>query len=452
MASAPNDNVLNSSSVFLSIVCGLLIILTIIFNFTFIVILFKMRRLNMDTSNYFVTLMALVDFCASFFILIPSGYGVYNDYYVGKAGCRAQNWFTTFFFGMTFQMLFVISIERYLKYHKPIWHINFFTKRMEYNPDTGEPQSSDQSNKSLRVLAILLAILLLNIFIAFIPLFNNFEHVQYFYTESQCDYIYENMKWWLWIYFILFVSLPFFGSMVFFCLALQKAVMIKRWTNRANNQFMIDHVQDKKLALKMNLANLVDVKKDITRQPCNALYYAHVLDISRIGDEIIDNPCEQTEENDFHVRNELLALYKYDTDKSKLITWIIVTLLSYCLLFPVICIHFYRAYNNGVSGVTYDNPQLISHRTYTAFVWISYLTLVLKSMFCLIQNKFYRHAMYQSANIRGFTEYFQLQKVLFEIEKTTGFDVSEEYDQKRNNKQKKSGFTNPSYPHHQSDA
>ena len=146
---------------------------------------------------------------------------------------------------------------------------------------------------------------------------------------------------------------------------------------------------------------------DITLQPGNKLFYSHILDPDRIPEE---NQNEIT--NDFHVRNELLALYKYDTDQGKLVTFILITILTYCLFFPTIVIHFYRTYNNESrpdSTGSYDNPDLISHRTYTAFVWISYMSLLLKSALCLLQNKFYRHQLYQSANIRGFKGYFDYE-------------------------------------------
>jgi hypothetical protein len=404
----PEKNVLDSSSIFLSILCGIFVIFTIVFNFTFLVILFKMKRLfQVDKSNLFVTSMLMVDFLCSFFILIPSGYGVYNDYFLNKPACRLHTWFTTFFFCMTFQGLFLVSIERFLRYKAPIWHINFFTKRIVYD-DEGIPAPANSEFQTLKVLLILLALWLFNIFISFIPIFGNIEDVQYFFSQSQCNYIYENFSWWLWVYFIIFVTLPFIGSLIFFFLALRIAELTRRMTKMNRTQYEVMENNRKKTLREKNMAEYVVDGLDITLQPGNKLYYSHVLDPDRIPEDLQNDVT-----NDFHVRNELLALYKHDTERGKLITFIVITLVTYCLFFPLMVIHFYRTYNNGNSPDeegSYDDPSVVARPTYTAFVWISYASLLVKSMICLLVNKFYRHQLYQSMNIRGFKGYFDYEK------------------------------------------
>ena len=398
-----------------------------------------MKRLfQVDKSNIFVTSMILVDFLCSFFIILPSGYGVYNDHYLSKPACRLQNWFTTFFFCMTFQSLLLISIERFLKYQSPVWHINFFTKRIVYDHE-GIPAPASSEFQTIKVLSILAVVWLFNIFISFIPWFGNFEDAQYFYSESQCDYIYENFKWWIWIYYLIFVTLPFVGSLVFFFLAFRIAELTRRMTKMNRTQYEVTE-KDRRRALKdKNMAEYVVDGLDITLQPGNKLYYSHVLDPDKIPEELQNDMT-----NDFHVRNELLALYKYDTDRGKLVTFIIITILTYCLFFPLIVIHFYRTYNNRDNPDTngsFDNPELVARPTYTAFVYISYASLLVKSMFCLIQNKFYRHQLYQSMNIRGFKGYFDFEKETKFIKR--GFDSA--IGQIETVSRRKSGHQNLAY-------
>ena len=399
-------NVLSSSSIFLSIMCGLLVIASICLNFTFLVILLKTRRLyHVDKSNNLVTSMILVDFIATLFILIPAGYGVYNDYTLNEAGCHCMTWFSTFFLCMTFQGMCLISIERFLKYHKPIWHINFFTKRIVYD-EIGNAVN-DSASQGVKVFAVIASLWLLNIFIAFIPNFANFKDQQYFYSESQCDYIYEKYRWWLWIYFLIFVTAPFLASLIFFFLALKEAASSDRIVRMKSAQFKIEEDKRRSSLNERNMAENVIEGLDITLQPGNKLYYAHILDYDRVPEDLRDN-----ETNDFHVRDQLLMLFKYDSERGKLVSFIIITIVSYVLVFPMFVLHFTRAYNNGnrpdASG-NYDDPNLINGSLYTAFVWISYLTLIVKAFFCIVQNKFYRHAFYQSANIRGFKGYFDFE-------------------------------------------
>lgn len=163
---------------------------------------------------------------------------------------------------------------------------------------------------------------------------------------------------------------------------------------------------------------------DITRQPCNRIYYEHIL-----GPDDEANTGEATIYNDFHVRNQLLAQYKYGTEKSKTITFFVITVLSYVIIFPVFVMHFTRTYRNlnnssvgssvssdaATTTFNYDNTDAMGRGVYTAFVWISYTLLVIKSLLCLCQNRFYRNAMYQAANCRGFSGVHDFQREIKSI-------------------------------------
>jgi hypothetical protein len=128
--------------------------------------------------------------------------------------------------------------------------------------------------------------------------------------------------------------------------------------------------------------------------PENLPFYAHLINIETLDD------THENMYNDFHVRKQLLVQFKYDTERSKAATFFIITVLSYCCVFPLFVIHFYRAYN--FDGQTYDNPSVVTLGTYSTLVWISYMTLILKSLVCLVHNRFYRYSLYQSVNFRGF--------------------------------------------------
>lgn len=399
--------IISTSSIFLSVVCALLVLASIIFNFTFTLLLFKTRRLNrLDKSNFFLTHLILVDFICSLFVIFPSGYGIYKGT-LGFDGCRVQTFFYTLGLSMTFQGLLVISIERWIKYQFPIWHINNFTQRLKFD-ENDNLITKVQGHKTF---GIIFLVWLLNIFIAFIPFFGNYGDIQYFYSQSQCDYIYEKFNWWLWIYFMIFMTLPFFASLVFFFMAFRKIHNSARIIKMKKAQYDIDETGRRRNSSERNMAENVIEGLDVTRQPGSKIYYSHILDP--------DSVEEENEFNDFHIRNQLLALFKYDSEKSKTITFFIITVISYCIIFPIFVIHFYRAYNNTKTSAdgTYDNTALVSRNTYTAFAWISYFTFILKAFLCLTQNKFYRHALYQSANVRGFAGYFDFEKELKTIQR-----------------------------------
>jgi hypothetical protein len=393
------DNTLQVSNIFLTIVCAFILVASFVFNFTFLVTLLKLRRLNrLDKSNYLLTNLIVADFFCAFFILVPSAFGVYNSEQLEFSGCKVQTFFTTFFLATHFSGLLILSIERYVRYQFPIWHINTFTKRLTYD----ENDNLVGDSLGFKTLLFIGAVWLVNIFISFIPFFGNYQDVQYFAIESQCDYIYERFTWWLWLFFWLCLTIPFLTSIVFFLLTLKLIFKSERMVRIKRTNYDLDQHGRRRSAA--NQVETIIEGVDITRQPCNRFYYEHVV-----------NPDEgegegETIYNDFHVRNQLLAQYKYETEKSKTITFFVITILSYMIIFPVFVIHFTRTYRNGnATSTVYDNPDTVNRGVYTAFVWISYSLLVIKSLVCLAQNRFYRHALYQSANCKGFSGIYDFQ-------------------------------------------
>lgn len=193
------------SDIFLTVVCAFYLAISFIFNFTFLITLLKQRRLNrIDKSNYLLTHLILVDFLSAFFILVPSGYGVYNSGELEYAGCKVQTFFTTFFLSTHFTGLLILSIERFIRYKWPVWHINTFTERLSYD----ENDNLVGENFTYKTILFIVIIWLINIFIAFIPFFGNVRDVQYFDIESQCDYMYEKFTWWLWLFFWVVLTGP----------------------------------------------------------------------------------------------------------------------------------------------------------------------------------------------------------------------------------------------------
>lgn len=221
----------SQSDVFLTIVCAFYLAISFIFNFTFFITLIKQRRLNrIDKSNYFLTNLILADFISAFFILVPSGYGAYNSRFVEYSGCKVQTFFTTFFLSTHFFGLLIISIERFIRYQFPVWHINTFTQRLTYD----ENDNLVGEKLTYKIIIFIALIWLINIFISFIPFFGNNGDVQFFENQSQCDYIYERFVWWLWFLFWVVLTGPFLISTVLFVITLnlifksQRIVRIKR--------------------------------------------------------------------------------------------------------------------------------------------------------------------------------------------------------------------------------
>lgn len=443
------DDTLKSSSIFLSIVCALFLIISFLFNFTFLITLLKLRRLNKsDKSNLFLTHLILIDFICAFFVIIPSGYGVYNVDHLGSNGCHLQLFFITFYFSSTFYGLFALSVERFFKFKYPISHINIFTARVKQT-ENGSTETVRQ--KKYFAYLIILALWILNIFIAFIPMFANFKNVQYFVIQSQCDYQYEAFTWWLWFFFWISLTIPFIGSLVFYILTLRLILVNAKIINARQNiikakteqnevvittaKYLTDLLfsclsRRKKVAehtLKCNALAKVNRRgfTDTTKLPDNTIYYSHIINIKNLDDDQYGNI-----NNDLHVRKQLLIQFKYETERSKTMTFLLIAIISYCFVIPIYVIHLYRTYNYDSVYGSYDNPGVVSFPTYSAFVWISYLTFLVKSIVCLLHNKFYRYSLYQSANCRGFHGIFeyQLQRIkkdLQELESDLGLDSND---------------------------
>lgn len=170
------------------------------------------------------------------------------------------------------------------------------------------------------------------------------------------------------------------------------------YLNRANYEL---DAHGKRCSTAERRVDTITEGVNITHQPCNRFYYEHII-----------NPDEATNElstsNDLHVRNQLLVQYKYDTEKSKTTTFFLITVLSYVIVLPMFVIHFTRTYRNiDANATVYDGA--VNRGVYTAFVWIAYTLLIIKSFLCLVQNRFYRHQLYKSANCRGFTGIYDFQ-------------------------------------------
>lgn len=420
------------SQIYLSIICGIFVILSFTINFTFLVTLLKLRRLNKsDKSSFFLTHLILADFVCALFVLIPSGFGVYKGD-LGNGTCHMQVFFFTFYLSLTFYGLLALSIERFFKYKYPLSHINFFTKRTSMNNDGVYIPGKSLLHKTI---LIVIGLWLLNLFIGLIPLFNNLNDVEYFKIQSQCDYRYESdgFSWWLWFFFWISLTIPFLASLIFFSLTLKlivdNAVIINNRQNQARTnqkqrpvqfktaafvcELFFPRIGRKKKAAEKFVTNKFnkDAKykhqhkvSDTTKLPENLAYYSHLINIENLDDQY------ENMYNDVHVRKQLLIQFKYDTERSKTTTFFIITILTYCFVFPLYVIHFYRTFN--FDGTTYDNPQIVARNTYSTFVWIAYITFILKSGICLLHNKFYRYSLYQSANFRGFHGDFD-----YEVEK-----------------------------------
>lgn len=143
---------------------------------------------------------------------------------------------------------------------------------------------------------------------------------------------------------------------------------------------------------------------DTTKLPENIAFYSHIINVESMEDD------QENLYNDIHVRKQLLIQFKYDTERTKTVTFFVITIISYCLVFPVFAIHFHRTYN--FDGTNFDDVNVVGRGTYTAFVWISYIVLLVKSVTCLVHNRFYRYSLYQAAQMRGFHGDFD-----YEVEK-----------------------------------
>jgi hypothetical protein len=385
-------NSLSGSSIFLIIVACIYLVANLAFNFSFIVILLKSTRFRLiDRSFFFVTQMVIVDFICAFIVLVISGVGVYNDSYIAPGPCHVQTYFETLFLGITFHSLLVLSVERFIRYQAPVFHINTFTRRLVYDDEERLVKVKDRC--SWIVFLIIPLIWLVNIFFSLFPLFRNIDDIWFFNNESQCDYVYENFVWFLWLFFYVGILIPFLISMIFYALTFRLIILAKNRIKKRKAKFEREVYGE--VRGKINETEHVVPGVDITMQPFNTIYYDHIIDC---------NEPETGIENDAHVRNQLLTQFKYDTESGQTLTYFLITLFSFLAVLPVYIIHFYRSYNNSTTAFdTFpDSKQLVGRGVYTAFVWLSYMTFLLKSMFCLIQNGFFRDALYQSANCQGF--------------------------------------------------
>jgi len=200
---------LGASSIFLTIVVAIIFVVSVALSLSLLLTSLKLRRLqHTDKSNYFLTHLILADLICCFFICIPSGYGVYNQNELDNNWCHLQTYFSSFFFIITFHGLLAIAIERYYKF--------FHTQRHEQLFSTEAKESIFPICRNVLIPIIL--IWFFDIFFAFIPLFANFNDVQYFKIQAQCDYIYENFKWWLFIYFFFGITVPFIITIALFTL------------------------------------------------------------------------------------------------------------------------------------------------------------------------------------------------------------------------------------------
>ena len=424
-------NSITISGVFLSVFCGLLLVFSILFNLTLLVTLLKLRRLiRLDKSNFFLTHLILADFLCLFFIIVPSGYSVYNDKQLSQEACHMQCWFTSFFFSLTFYSLMLLSIERFIKFKFPVFHINTFTKRHSGDED----KDSSGTRQALVTFAVIFALWAYNVFIAFIPMFANFRNAKYFTMETQCDYEYELFHWWLWLFFFLCLVIPVFVALVFY---IATAVVIWR-ARRVIRARLYKLVNDSNYDLKtLTMRNARPPATDITLLAGNLVYYSHFYDN--------DEHLKRVVMGDAHIRKQLMVQYKYDTEQHKVTTFFLLLLANCILVFPVFVLHFYRTYTPSPAGSTasannstttsttlgsstssttttstaasiysssvYDNSSLIDPSLYTAFVWISYVMLTINSFICLVQNKFYRHSLYQSIAFRGFHQRFDYRSI-----------------------------------------
>ncbi len=189
---------LDFSSIFLTIVCCVILVVSIGSNLCLLITLLKINRLRLtDRSNYFLTHLIFVDLISTILIVIPSGLGVYNQGSLDSFTCHVQTYFITFNFTMTFHGLLLLAVDRYLRFFNRKFHDKTF--KTENN--------SDRKLVCLKTSAFIVPLWILDCIISFIPLFGNFYDQQYFTVESQCDYIYEKFVWWLW--FIFFIGIKF---------------------------------------------------------------------------------------------------------------------------------------------------------------------------------------------------------------------------------------------------
>jgi hypothetical protein len=357
-------NFFTDGLIFLMIVCILVLAASLCFNFLLLVTSLKLRRIrHTDKSNYFLSHLFVGDFLCSFFVLIPSAYGIYNNSSLDLSWCHVQTYFSTLSNLITFHGLLALSCERLLKFTHPDKHIAYFSTE-------AKPSSLPACT---RVSCVLLPIWIIDIFFAFIPLFGNSSDQKYYLNESQCDYSYENFQWWLIFYFVLAIALPFLVTLIIFIIVLRIIHVQKKK--------VIENKQKHKIGFLRKKININKIKEN-----------AENLQVYSI-EPAIDGKFSNDDPNSAFAKKKLLNQFKYKTDKKKTVTFSIITIISFILVVPVFVLHFYRAFNN-VNNLPWQ--------LYTTLVWISYCNLFIKPLLCIATNSYYRSSIKQAAQIRGF--------------------------------------------------
>ena len=140
-------------------------------------------------------------------------------------------------------------------------------------------------------------------------------------------------------------------------------------------------------------------------------FFNQIRDKSKQNVFSIHDKKEQYDENSTQSSVQIRKLFDIKRDENeanKTYTYFIMLIVSFVCVFPVYVIHFYRTYNY-TDGNDYDLDTEIDWKVYTSFAWISYLNFIVKSTIALATNRYYRDALYQAANARGFRDKFHFQ-------------------------------------------
>jgi hypothetical protein len=384
------ESSLSTSTIFLVIICGLIVSVSLIINFTLWITLVKLRRLrHTDKSNYFLTNLIFTDFLFTCLICVPSGYGVYNDRLLTKVWCHIQTYFQTLSLLITFHGLLILSIDRYVKFKKPELHVRLFSTE-------AQPSSLPAC---LRVTGVLLFMWIVDIILAFIPLYGNFNDLKYYSIQSQCDYTYENFIWWLWLLFIGFITVPFLLSILFYALTMN---LVRKFNQKIRFNERSEQI-DRVINLSPgyggdSLTGPATRKMNINRtRDTNSA--AQVYMVTKGAQKLVEANKKAQLNNEvsttnwFKKKKHILVQFKYKSDVKKAHTYFIITICSYIIILPVFVLHFYRSYK-GTNDIDW--------KLYTSFSWLSYGVLIIKSLLSFATNKYYVDALYQAANIRGF--------------------------------------------------
>ena len=111
-----------------------------------------------------------------------------------------------------------------------------FTRRLKFD-DYDRIINDSYCN---RIYIVIFSTWLTAIFISFIPMFSNFGEIQYFPTQSQCDYTYETFKWWIMLFFFGFITIPFLGALFVFFLTFRLIYKADRMVKVKKSQFELE--------------------------------------------------------------------------------------------------------------------------------------------------------------------------------------------------------------------